>query len=171
MTEVVAIATLVQGVVVVIAAILALRQLRESSRARVSSLLLEIFQIIHSDQCAEDRRIALSSSASSSEGRAATRRVVELWEWIGLLVRKGMLPPELVLDMYSDLIISTWRAARPLILEVRSASSNYAEHLEYLFGLATDFRRWRYQGKGNVERAWSGDSIGSEREEPPSRSR
>lgn len=150
-----AIASVVQTAVVLTAAFVALRQLRESANARTTSGLLEVFKMLHSPEATSDRRIMFDPKSPSADRIRATRRSLELLEWISLLARRNLLPKEVLLDMYSDMYISVWQRARPLVVDVRKASENYAEHVEHIVGESLRFREQRqYRGEGPLEESF-----------------
>lgn len=145
---------IVQTVLLAAAGAVAWYQVRESSRARVASTLLEIFQTIHSPGNARDRALLFHPEGSAEDDDAA-RRTIELFEWVSLLVDYRMLPRELVFDMYSDLFVAVWRAGEGTVTRARVHMANYAEHLENVAREAIVFRQRHYPGDvGVVEDAF-----------------
>lgn len=62
------------------------------------------------------------------------------YEWVGSLVRRGLIDEDAVMDIYADRIIVSWELARDAIAIVRrSRDASVLENFEYLYVRATQY--------------------------------
>lgn len=159
-----AVSSVVQGVLLLVAAGIAAVQVRQASRARNAATLMQIYQIVHSETCADDRSLMFDSRAPRAAREAASRRVIEMFDWISMLVANGMLPRRYILGMYSGLICRIWEVGSPLIKNARRSAANYAGYLEELARDASAFRQVRFGDTGDVEGAMRRSAAASDPE-------
>lgn len=64
------------------------------------------------------------------------------FEGIGTLVRRGLLPPELVAEILGSIVIMWWDKQSEFYKEfrVKAGYQNYGEHVEYLYNEMKKFR-------------------------------
>ena len=64
------------------------------------------------------------------------------YEGVGVLVKKGLVDPEMVDNLMSGRIIEYWEILSPWVLETRQRTGYYemSEHLEYLYNVIKEIR-------------------------------
>jgi len=102
--------------VAVIAALVAVWQLREMNRARRLEALSRVFELLSSDEARNDRAL-LYSTVDSAEGKisdeqaGAAERVCVSFDKIGSWVQLGLVPEFDLLRHHSEVIERSWLAA------------------------------------------------------------
>lgn len=112
-----------QTLVLVVAGLVAWRQLHEAQRARYLEAIIRMFDELGSRDAYEDADAALGLPASIEE---YTPEELELATWttrvyekLAFLVESGMIPPEYIVPLDSRRILWTWDALQPYIQEQR----------------------------------------------------
>ncbi len=118
-----ALVAVLQTVVLVVAGLVAWRQLREAQRARFLGAIIHMYDELGSREAYEDADAALGLPASIEE---YTPEELELATWttrvyekLGFLVESRMIPAQYIIPLYSRRIIWTWDALQPFIQEQR----------------------------------------------------
>jgi hypothetical protein len=156
-------ATLVVVATAAIAAIVQLRHLRASNQIVAFNELRQAFESSHLAAAhkyvdthlrhdLEDPafRYAIAHRlARTEETHALVKHLLNFagfFETMGLLVKSGLVPSELVLGSWSEVILASWEIYAPVtaIFREYQAPTSY-EHFEYLTVLA---QRWRQKHTG-----------------------
>ena len=139
-TAIAAVATALQALVVIVAALYARNQVAEARQARADAkksrdfqLLLQLHTVFDSDNAREDRR-RLHNELPPNLGSELTRsqedlvyRVVETFEFVGQLVRSGVLEFDLITETHARPISRNWQRLEPWIAAKRVRDPNFAE--------------------------------------------
>ena len=151
-----AIANSISALIVLAAAIFALMQFRGFAKASQAEALSRMFTEFHSLQAYNNREKAMSLCISSIDNLCTTDKiaimeVIDLHERYALLARKGYVPKDILLDMYSDLYIRVWNHLQSFICAYRSTagSVNYGEHFEYFVAISERYRRVKFGEQWN----------------------
>jgi len=77
------------------------------------------------------------------EVRQALSLVGNSYEELGILVKQGIVDPDLFLDRYSWVIFGQWKLMEPVVVDAREATGQPAiwENFEYLAVLSEDWMR------------------------------
>lgn len=125
-TAVGALATIAMALVVLVAAILALKQLREMSKARSLSVITGMFDRLSTQQARKDRwfiydELPECSDAAIEDPKIGDRayRVCGMLDNLAYLVSKELVPPQEVFGLYGDLFIRCWRKLQPYVDDKR----------------------------------------------------
>lgn len=153
-TAIGAISSAVGTAVVLVTAIIALRQIGVAAQARHVDVLGKVFESFHSDEARQDRRFIYESafddySALSPEIRDRIDRVIDLYERTAFLAIRSLIPTDLILGMYSGTYIVVWNKLDSYICDKRIATglSNYGGAFETLAKKARVYRKKRYKEK------------------------
>lgn len=68
-------------------------------------------------------------------------QLVNSYEWLGSLVRRGLIPEDPIMDVYSGRIISAWKSVESIIAVARRRPENASllENFEYLYVRSTRY--------------------------------
>ena len=153
-----ALSTTIGTIAILIASVLAIRQLREATRLRYFEVLQSIFDDFHEDQALRDRLLIYSMRSPThtdctSEERNQIERVIERYQRIAYLCRRGFIPSEMILEMYLGSFISVWRKLERYISGRKgkrfiTGLTNYAVDFEAFVKEALLFRQKRLGEKG-----------------------
>jgi hypothetical protein len=147
-----ALVAVLQTVVLVVAGLVAWRQLREAQRARFLGAILRMYDELGSREAYEDADAALGLPVRIEE---YTPEEMELATWttriyekLGFLVDSGMIPAKYIIPLYSRRIVWTWDALQPFIQEQRRLRddggayrmSGDGRYFEMLATRAADYR-------------------------------
>jgi hypothetical protein len=161
--EVAAISTAVQAVVVIVAAALGLRQLRESLTTRQMAGFLRLMDELENGTVQQTRRFFITFNkdvlkiARSGDLRELDRfmsRTTRRWEhplslgqvrddltkleYAAMLCLDGMLPIRLEQTYFATVVALTWPYLEPIVLMLRQArGAQYLQHFEALYELYT----------------------------------
>jgi len=120
-----AISTAFMAFVVLIAAILAVLQLREISRSRAVSAFMELSRFLQREEIRKARGILINIPKDrnledwSVEEREAAEKASHTYDVAGIMVFKKLIEEDLIVNEWRDSIIKCWEAAEPMIMEYR----------------------------------------------------
>ena len=142
-----AISSVANTIIVLVAAIFAVRQIKEAAKARYISVLFEMFRDMHQDRASADRQFIYSNTfddykTCSPEDQVRIERVINLYQRIAYLASKKLVPSEFILDMYSGTYKSVWQKLGNYIETRRTATkvANYAKAFEEFAKQAIEYR-------------------------------
>jgi hypothetical protein len=118
-----ALVAVLQTLVLVVAGLVAWRQLREAQRARYLGAIIRTFDDLGSRESFEDADAALGlptrvEEYTPEETELATW-TTRVYEKLGFLVESGLIPADYIIPLYSRRIIWTWDALQPFIQDQR----------------------------------------------------
>ena len=149
-TEVNAFVGLATFLVISITAVAAVVQLRHLRRANELDGLLSVLGRIEDlgfqSWIDETRRIVEERMPDPEFRRAilnqSFERVNNPWlllansyEWLGALVRRGLIPEDPVMDVYAGRVVAAWKSIEPILALIRRlpGTGNIWENFEYLY--------------------------------------
>lgn len=143
--QVVDISIVAQSVVVVMTALVALRQLHLSRQERHLSALIDIFDDIYKVEEYARRETILFPQPNITPSQEDYRIVVDMFERIGFLARHKYIDRRLVYDMYGKLIADLWSKCSEFAYSERTrlGAIAYARDFESLAKYCTNLRRRR----------------------------
>jgi hypothetical protein len=128
--------------VVTIASVLALIELREASKARYLDVRT-LIQEMNVPALRDARRFVYTEMPSdraqlSGESLKKVEMVLVSFDEIGVLVAQGLLPRQMALDVYAEIVTRAWRKVLPFVRfeRERRGMSRYMIHAEILANLA-----------------------------------
>lgn len=150
-----AIASLITLLVIVVTAVAAFVQLRHLRAANQLQGLLTVLERVEGadfNHWFDDAKRTLAEKLPDP----AYRRTIEngtidrsnnpwlhlgnSYEWVGSLVRRGLIEEDAVMDIYADRIIAAWEITREAIAIVRRTRDNSVlENFEYLYVRASEY--------------------------------
>jgi len=132
----------------IVGALVAVYELRTMSRDRKTQLVMSVWTAFNDSDFAEAHaRIDMTETKDSKTieercQRADISKVMEFYEGLGLLVRKRLVDPELVLEMCYPRLM--WAKLKPWVDEERGRITPFVgEHFEYLAQLDTEYKMRR----------------------------
>jgi len=142
------ISTLVQAIVVIIAAVYALIQIREARSARRATVALHLFDQLNLEAAITRRRRLYAKFArrmsrlSPSEDREIGRIANEFTQ-LGFLVREGLVDERLAITLYYGAILRCGEILMPWVRQQRRAREDefYADDFEDLYLRTLEFKR------------------------------
>jgi hypothetical protein len=130
--------------VVIYAAVVAVRQLKEMARSRNLEAMLRVYELIASKEARASRRFIYTELSSepdavTSEELDKIEEVSVTFDRVGALVGAGLVPADLLFASHRDMIIRAWDRLAPYVAYHRlQRYAAYARHFEQLAGLARD---------------------------------
>ena len=130
---------------VVYAAVVALGQLREMTKARHLEALLRVYDMIGSEPARKQRRIIYTELNSEPESltheeHELVEQVTIAFERIGKLVESDLVPMNELFEGHCEVIIRTWKRLEPYVRHHRTlAGGRYAKHFERIAKLAQEY--------------------------------
>ena len=145
-------ATVVQGIIVVIAAIYAYSQVREATRSRDLQATIELFELLGADDIKEIRRrlstLSTKPEELSDEQWFEIEKVSNSYNRAGLLVAHGLLDEDILQDLFAETILLSWEKFSPYIqYERKRRFGRYQNYFEYLAKRSQNFLQQRYPGQ------------------------
>ncbi len=112
-----AIAAAIQSLVVFVAFLVAMRQIGEATRSRSLDGFIEISRELNEDSARKDRKFIYDglSQDLSPENFERVERIWVMFDRMGVLVEHGLVPADVALSMYFDVVIKTWIKSKNLI--------------------------------------------------------
>src|SRR5690348_7945761 len=148
-------ATLVTLVVIIVTAIAAFVQLRHMRASNQLQGLLTVIERVESanfNQLVDGARQVLGEKLSDPAYRRSIEdgtvdrtnnpwlNLCNSYEWVGSLVRQGLIEEEPIMDIYADRIIAAWKATEPAIaIARRGRDASVLENFEYLYMRALEY--------------------------------
>lgn len=133
-----AIATGIQAIVVIIAAIFAFYQVREANRARRDAVALALIERLNDVEAAQRRRRVYSLKPKqvlcpSEQQLSDMGQVANEFHALGFLLKQGVVDERTVLGLYYGAATRGWAVLSPWIMKQRAKRGTlYAEYFEYL---------------------------------------
>jgi hypothetical protein len=131
-------AVIVQTLFLAVGLVYGLRQVQEARRAREASVILEVFQRLHSrDASARRHRIYREMTGASRpltpELEDDVRQTINEFDLLGYLTLSRVVPNAAVLNLYYATVIRVWNATADYVREQREArGTTYAQYFEQL---------------------------------------
>jgi hypothetical protein len=165
--------TLVVIIVTAIAAFVQLRHLRASNQLQGLLTVIERVESTNSTHLVDDARRVLAEKLPDPAYRrgiedGTVERANNPWlnlcnsyEWVGSLVRQGLIEEEPIMDIYAGRIIAAWEVTREAVAIARRGNDDgVLENFEYLYVRASEFvaRHPRGMYPAHVPRAELSDS-------------
>jgi hypothetical protein len=139
---------LVQAIVVVVAAVYALIQLREARNSRRASIALHLIESLNIDDAIKRRHKLYKSIAkripnTRPKDDLILGRISNEFSSIGFLLKHKLIDGPLVITLYFAATIRCWELMAPWVEKQRFARSDayYAEGFEYLYHATLDYQR------------------------------
>lgn len=132
------IGTIIETVVVIIAAVYGFIQLREMLKARHFQATIELLDILGSDDVSGARHAALRVSSPAADASEAEWNDIQkasiAFNRAGWLLSHGLLDREMLFDMYCETIVKAWDKLQPYIEYAREARRfpRWQRHFELL---------------------------------------
>jgi len=119
-----AISAAVSTVVITFTAVFVWRQLREMTKATMSQSFLGVLELLQSDKAREARSVIFApAKGPSNQWRgtdlAAAERTSHLYNSVGVMVRCGFLPKDLVIRRWHNSLTKSWTILAPLVASYR----------------------------------------------------
>ncbi|MFZ4658456.1 MAG: DUF4760 domain-containing protein [Caldilineaceae bacterium] len=139
------IATVLGFAVVIWAAFVALAQLKEMTRSRHLEAMLQLYEMIGSDQARADRRYIYSKLKSSPENLSSeewdyVEKVSVIFDRIGNLANHGLVPKDEFFESHCEIIIRSWTKLEPYIrYRRRLYGGRFANQFEQLANNASKY--------------------------------
>lgn len=141
--------------VVAATAIAALIQLRHMRSSNQIVALTEVRETLESERFAQARRLIMKDVPrliSTPAGRAqlaapppmpieleSIRMMANFFENVGAFVRHGIIDGNMACDLWSGVVLDTWKVLEPVVLIRRHRASGLWENFEYLAVLSEDY--------------------------------
>jgi hypothetical protein len=156
------IATVLGVIVVIPTAIIALRQLKEMTKARHLEAMLQVYEMIGSESARKHRKFIYTElksapEALTSDEREHVEQISVTFDRIGKLVASDLIPKDELLSGHCEVIIRSWNKLEPYILHHRKVIGNYhAKHFETLANLAQEYHSKHSLGENlEIVNIWS----------------
>jgi hypothetical protein len=150
-----AISSAISTLVILVAAVIAMKQLREAAQARHVGALSKVFEDFHSEEARQDKRFIYDNSFDdyskcSPEIRYRVDRVIELHQRTAFLATLSLIPSDLILEMYSGTYAALWQKLELYVLGKRTETglTNYGASFEVLAKKAVEYRKKRFGERG-----------------------
>jgi uncharacterized protein YggT (Ycf19 family) len=150
-----AVSAAVQTIVIIIALLFAIAQLRESARARSTEAMRQIFEALARPEARLERKLVYQSPGVNFDAMP-DEELQHLWNvaisfnHVGLLVKRGYLPAEVVYDIYGDAAVRSWRVLKSLVEQERKRrgdqddSPYYLKYFEELANSSEEYLKKHY---------------------------
>lgn len=139
------IATVIGVGFVIPTAVVALRQLKEMTKARHLEAMLKVYEMIGSESARKQRKFIYTELKSTPEEltfdeREQVEQICVAFDRIGILVGSDLIPKDELFAGHGQVIIRTWTKLEPYIKHHRKMIGNYhAKHFEALAALAQEY--------------------------------
>jgi hypothetical protein len=131
-------AVVAQTLILTIGLVYGLRQVQEARRAREASVILDVFQRLHSREASARRHrlyrdLKQAPRPLSAELENDVRQTINEFDLLGYLTLQKVVPKSAVLSIYYATTIRVWNATFPYIAEQRQArGTTYGQYFEQL---------------------------------------
>jgi hypothetical protein len=163
------IATVLGVVFVISAAMVALRQLKEMTKARHLEAMLQVYEMIGSEAARKNRRFIYTELKSAPEEltfeeRELVEKVIVVYERIGKLVESDLVPRDELLEGHCEVILRSWKKLEPYIRHYRKVSSGrHAKHFETLARVAQEYHSKHFPDVNlEIVNVWSNSNTSTE---------
>jgi len=151
---------ILQMLVLIVAAFLTIRQLRDGVRERSLEGFLAISKELDEQETKDARRFIFSSDelnpdALSKEVADRIERVCLAFDHVGVLVAHRLIPKDVAMSMYFEVILRTWQKVRGFVEAERKKRDTrlYMMYFEELVQRADRYHRRRFPNE-NIYRFW-----------------
>lgn len=140
------IATIIGAGVVIYAAVVAVGQLKETTKTRHLEAMLRVYDMIASPGARASRRFIYSELKSApgkvtSEEREKIEEVSVMFDRVGALVSAGLVPEDLLFASHREMIIRSWDKLAPYVEYSRlHRYPSFATYFELLASMARNHR-------------------------------
>lgn len=137
----------VQALVVVVAAVYAYRQVRESRDTRRADITLKLLERLNDEKSTMRRRrmfqvVAKRIRRPRERDERLLSQVANEYHAIGYVLKLGLIDRHVILGLHYAAVCRAWRVMEPWILEQRRVRGTlYAEYFEYLRNEAKEYMR------------------------------
>jgi hypothetical protein len=139
-------------VILFVTAIFVWRQVREIRHATNATAFKSVYDILQADDVREARRVVLTSLADKAyeswtdQEIKLADKVGATYDSVGIMVKHGMIPVEVVADNWGDSLRRNWRILSPLVMRYRAQrnSRDYWNEFEWLARQADKYRQTVY---------------------------
>lgn len=147
------ISTILGFAVLIWAAIVALSQLKEMTKARHLDAMMQVHEMLASVEARNHRKYIYTKLKSNPEKLTAKERehveqVSVAFDRIGNLVEYGLVPRDVLFDSHCEVIIRIWQKLEPYILHHRQMiGGRHVEHFEKLAVAAQKYHSKHFPGQ------------------------
>jgi len=147
------ITTMLGFAVLIWAAIVALSQLKEMTKARYLDAMMQVHEMLASEEARNRRKYIYNKLKSKPERLTAVERehveqVSVTFDRIGNLVEYGLVPRDVLFDSHCEVIIRVWQKLEPYIMYHRQLiGGRHVEHFEKLAVAARDYHSKHFPGQ------------------------
>jgi hypothetical protein len=140
------VATIIGASVVIYAAVVAVGQLKEMTKARHLEAMLRVYDMIGSPEARASRRFIYGELRSApgrvtAEERENIEEVSVMLDRIGALVSAGLVPRDVLFASHREMIIRSWEKLAPYVTYNRlHRYPSFASHFEKLASLARNYQ-------------------------------
>ena len=139
--------SIIESLAVIIALIYAWGQVKEARRASNLGAIWEIFDMLSSEEMNNARKVVYKSRNQYSllqqgkglddiphESRHNANKVANTFDRVGYLVKKGLIPEDLLLDNHKYIIARSWIALEPYVYHTREirGQDSFLEYFQYI---------------------------------------
>ena len=141
-----AVCSIVQTVLLCVAAVYGFRQVREARRNRQLTAAFPLFNAINSRESVEKRRalyleVPNDATAANTQEKLLVNDVINQLDFLGYLTRVESLELNIVLGLYYGTIIRCWHHSAPYVQEERfTRETHFAEHFEWIASRAHEYQ-------------------------------
>lgn len=145
--------TIISAGVIIYAAIVAVGQLREMTRARQLEATREIFAHLETPEARELRKFVYELTGKpedlSEYYQGKVLSVIATLDNVGFLVNLGLMPKDTMLPFYYDIFLKCWKKLKPYVEYQRDKRGlkKYAANLENVAKLSEEYRKQHYPGQ------------------------
>jgi len=131
-------AAVAQTLLLAIGLVYGLRQVQEARRTREASVILDVFQRLHSREASARRHRLYRDAVRAQRSLSADleddiRQTVNEFDLLGYLTLNKVVPRSAVLRLYYATTIRVWNATSPYIQEQREMrGTSYGQYFEQL---------------------------------------
>lgn len=147
------IATVIGVVILIPTAIVALRQLKEMTKARHLEAMLQVYEMIGSESARKHRKFIYTELKSTPEELTSNERehveqISVTFDRIGKLVASDLIPKDELFAGHCEVIIRSWNKLEPYIKHHRGMiGRHHAKHFEALAILAEEYYSKHFPGE------------------------
>lgn len=138
-TAISGIAAIVQAIVVIIALVYAILQLKEASKARSLSVFLPLFEELNSPESVAQRKklytqIGSDPALYTDEQEELINNIVNQLDFLGFLTQNKLINFKLAAPLYYGTVIRCWEKSSAYVLHQRELrKTKFAYYFEFLY--------------------------------------
>lgn len=138
-----AISSIFTMMIIAITAVFAANQLREMRRSGQVSAFIGLYQLLQDEDTRQSRKKLFEANEKnidldewSADERKAAEKVCSTYDVAGIMVEKGIIDKEFILEWHYS-IVRSWESAWPIIEKYRSKRGNdYWKNFEKLYKMS-----------------------------------